>query len=69
MQTYTTKQAAEFLTANGRKVSENRIRGMLRQDQNPNRKITHFPSAIKQRRDWIIFEKDLKNYLKPIDIL
>lgn len=54
---YTTRQAAAILH-----VSVRRIQAMLVQDQNPARRITHFPHALvcPCGRGYLIPERDLK---------
>lgn len=58
---YTTKEAAEMLG-----LCEQRIRAMLKQDQNPNRQKTHFKNVKKNpiKWEWLISEKDIHGKLK-----
>jgi len=37
-----------------KKISKRRVQAQLKQDQNSNRKKTHYPGAIKKGRDWLI---------------
>lgn len=41
-------------TAKALGVSPQRVRFMLKQDQTPRRRKTHFPGAYKTGRDWLI---------------
>lgn len=67
---YSPIQAADLINAAYKQhdidktMSARRIRAMLKQDQNANRRKTHFPGAIPPHRDWQIPDDALNELIQ-----